>query len=407
MRFMMAGVFVAATACGQVAAGGMAEVVTRDSAGIAIVEHPAGAFEAMVLSQPGEPVLSIGGLDVEERSDATFLTRAWLGSGGLLALNGRENRFVRFDDQGAVIGTFGGRGDGPDEFQAMMPVRVGGDSLLLIEMMRSNYRLLQHDLSTTAAVTFGEGPSFRNNIFGALADGTLLAVQGRQEYTDRSGPQRRDPEQVVVLRPGTTSWDTVLTSRGFQLYPMVAREGNQEFPTVNMVTFGEFPYRAVWGGGLVLVDNSDWSIALHDLDGAVHRLIRLDLPRRPVTDAMRDSVFARDERQLEQFNAQIPQAMKDQFLEASRAQQFADSVAPYDRIITTRDGLLWMRINEMPVDTSTQWLAFSPEGVLSRRLQLPKRWMLLDADGDRILIRRLDDDDIGYLEVRPLERMSP
>lgn len=407
MRYLTAVALVVVMACGESVAGDVTRVMTRDSAGIAIVEHPAGAVEAVPLSRLGEPELSIGGLDADEDHDATFLTRGWLRTDGLLAINGREYRFVRFDGQGAVGGTFGRRGDGPDEFQAMVPLRLGGDSLLLVEVMRSNRRVLRDDLSTSESVVFGDGPSFRYNIFGALPDGTLIASQGRQEpSTERSGPPRREPEQVLRMLPGSATWDTVLVSRGVLYYPTVGQEGGEEFPSSRMVTFGSYPVRAVWGENLVLVDNSDWGVAVHGVDGGLRRLIRLDLSMRPVSDAMRDSVYVREERQLEQFGAGAPPAMKEQFLAQSRAQQFADSVAPYDRILTTRDGLLWLRINEMPVDTSTQWMGFGRDGQLTRRLHLPKGWMLLDADGERILIRRTDDDDIGYLEIRPLERTT-
>jgi hypothetical protein len=410
MRRATAGLLmlVLAMACGGAASDGSTEVVVRDSAGITIVEHPQGAVDAVPLMRPGEPVLSIGGVEADGDHDATFMTRAWLQGDGLLAINNRDVRFVRFDGQGQVVGTYGRRGDGPDEYQAVQALRLPGDSLLLIEMMRSNHRRLAPDLTTTEVIGFGEGPSFQNQIFGVTPEGTLLALRMDMEPpTERSGPASRLLQQITRLPAGATTWDTLMASPGELSYPTVFSEGGQEYPSRNHVTFGTYPYRAVWGDRLVLVDNTNWAIGLHGLDGALQREIRLHIPRRPVDAALRDSAYARDARQIERFGAQMPPAMREQALNQSRAQQFADSVAPYDRILTTRDGLLWMRINETPVDTTTTWLGFSSEGRLTRRLELPKRWMLLDADGEQTLLRRLDDDDIGYLEIRPMERIAP
>jgi hypothetical protein len=193
----------------------------------------------------------------------------------------------------------------------------------------------------------------------------------------------------------------VLTSVAEMAYPTVYKEGTHEVPMRRPFTFGAVPLHGIWGGRIVVADNGSWRIDSHGPDGALVRSTRFALPLRPVTQAMRDSVFAREERQIPE-NVAVPQAILDQFLEMSRGQQFADSVAPYDRIFVARDGDLWIRQNEMPVDTATTWMRIGRNGQLAARLQLPRGWALLDADQARVLIRRTDDLDLGYLEILPI-----
>lgn len=393
-------VVLALVACGGAGGPDAAEVAVRDSAGIAIIEHPAAAVDAVPIARPGEASLSIGGEEADEDHDATFLQRGYLLADGVIGYNVRESRMIRYDGSGVMVASYGRRGDGPDEFQAMIPFRTTGDSLLLVDIARSTHRVLRPDLSTSPSVSFGDGPIFQQQPFGVTPDGALLAVYRSFDPSNRetSGPPRRNARPIVRLAPGAASWDTVMTIRGELVYPMTFTEGGQSYPGERMVTMGAFPHHAVWGDALVTVDNGDRTIELRDFDGTLRRSIRFAVPLRPLTQEIRDSALARDARQMEEFQA--PEAIKAQFLEQSRNQVFADSVAPYDRIFVSRDEGLWLRLNETPADSTTVWHGHDKDGRLAVRLELPRGWALLDVDGVRILVRRSDDLGLGYLEIR-------
>lgn len=399
-RVLLVVVCIVITACGGGGGGSGAEVVVRDSAGIAIVEHPAAAVEAVPIATLADAEMSIGGEDADEDHDATFLQRGYLFGDGVIGYNVRESRLIRYDESGAMVASYGRRGDGPDEFQAMIPIRTGGDSLMLVDIARSTWRVLRPDFSTSPSVSFGDGPSFQQQTFGVTPDGAMLAVYRSFDPSSRetSGPPRRHLRPIVRLAPGATEWDTVMTIRGELSYPTTFSEGGQTFPGERMVTMGAFPYYIVWGDVLVTVDNADRTIELRAFDGTLQRSIRFATPLRPLTQDIRDSALARDERQMAQFQA--PEALKAQFLEQSRNQVFADSVAPYDRIMVSRDRRLWLRLNETPADSTTIWHGHDGDGRLAVRLELPRGWMLFDSDGDRMLVRRIDDLGLGYLEIR-------
>jgi hypothetical protein len=405
-RTLLAGLATALpllAACGGGGSGGAAEgVVTRDSAGVAIVEHSEAAVNAVPVAMLGEATMSLGGEDATPEQDGTFYTRGWLLEDAVLALHNREATFRRFDAAGEVQASYGRRGQGPDEFQAVMPMRLGGDSLLLVEFTRSTARVLRSDLTAGAATAFGEGPAFEYQVFGAGPGGALVAIhRTMQPTTETSGPARRPPLHFVRRAAGATTWDTVVVTDGELAYPMMYNEGGHAFPMLRPVTFGAIPLQTVWGDRIVVVNNGDWTIQEYDFDGTPVRIVRFAMPLRASTQAMRDSIFARELRQMEQLR-EVPQGLKDQFVEMSRSQQFADSIAPYDRVLVARDGELWLRVNEMPVDTTTTWMRIGRDGRLAGRLSLPRGWMLLDADGDRALVRRTDELDLGYLEVRAI-----
>ena len=147
---------IGALACGGDAERGAARVVTRDSAGVTIVEHAAGALANAPVWRPGAATVTIGGPEVSGELDATDLIRGWLLDDGFVAHNARESRFLLFDATGALVRGFGKRGEGPDEFFDAYALPLGGDSLLLIDQRRSEVRVLRGDLTTGPAVKYAE-----------------------------------------------------------------------------------------------------------------------------------------------------------------------------------------------------------------------------------------------------------
>lgn len=390
-----------AVGCGEPEGGARAGVTERDSAGVSIIEHSSGAVDATPAVALGEPTFAIGGPSVDANHDATFFTRGWLRDDGAVALVGRESRFLRFDGSGTLLARFGGSGTGPNEFQAMLPLDLGGDSLLLADVMRSTTLVLRNDITPGLAGRFGDAPMFEYGVFGTV-NGTLFAVhRNMRPGTERSGPATREALVIVRRVRGGATWDTAFTVAGELAYPMMMSEGGVEFPTRRPVTFGPVPMQAVWQGQVINIDNGDWTVAIHDSAGTLTRSIRIAQPLRPVTQTIRDSVVAREEQQV--MTSQIPPQFREQFLSLVRSQQFAEQVAPYDRVRVTRDGALYLRLNVTPVDTTTTWYRFDGTGRLIHRLTLPRDWMLFDVDDDRALIRRTDDDGLGYLEIRPIQ----
>lgn len=402
IRWMAVTTIVVVTACGGGDGGGAGDgVTTRDSAGVAIVEHSAAAVAAVPRAHLGEPTFAIGGEDAAPELDGTFYMRGWLLDDGVLALHSREYTFRKFDNAGTVTGSYGRRGEGPDEFRAMLPVRIAGDSLLLVELTRSTAKVLRGDLTTGPERTFGEGPSFQNQVFGAGPDGTLLALQFSMEMpTKRSGPADREPHVMVRWAPDGTGWDTVVVGEGELAEPAVFSEGGQEYPGRRTVRFGPSPLQAVWGDRLMVVNNGDWTLREYGFDGSLVREVRFALPFRLTTQEMKDSVAAREKRQMDAM--QIPEALRSQMVAMITTTTYVDSIAPYDRVLVSRDGDFWIRQNEMPVDTATTWMRIGRDGRLMSTLALPRGWNLLDVEEGRALIRRTDDLDLGYLEVRPI-----
>lgn len=393
-------------ACGESANGPDTTVVMRDSAGITIVEHPAGALASTPLWRPGEATVTIGGPDVAGDLDATDLIRGWLLDEGFVAHNARESRFLLFGADGTPLRGFGKRGEGPDEFFDVYAVPLGGDSLLLVDPRRSETRVMRADLTVTPAARYAEANRWEIQPFGMTSDGALIALHRtfNRRWTEMSGPSRRDTLPLLRYDAVAARWDTVALMRDMEMYPVRGHEGGRDFPAMRGVSLGPTPLHAVQGNEVLVVDNAGWGLELHDRNG-LRRSIRLGDPLRPVTQEMRDSVIAEELRSA--MEHPVPEPMATRWRQLTEEQRFADSVAPYDRVLNGRDGRLWLRINVTPIDTTRDWLGFSAQGRLERRILLPDGWGLLAVDHDRVLVRRTDADDIGYLDVRPLERITP
>lgn len=387
--------------------GGASPAITvRTVDGVTTVTHAPAALDRVVTVRPGGLLQSIGGLEADEEHDATAMGSGWLLAEGFITLQGREATFRRYDSSGTVVARFGGRGEGPDEFLSLGIRRLTGDSLELLDRDRGTVRHIDGALVAQPGRRLAEMTS-RDVSPLAMVDAGLLAVRTDVDTSGAmSGPAFRLPVHLLLHREATNQWDTLLGYRGPLMYPERGNEGGEDYPAQRFVTFGPSPLIAIWRGRIAVVDNSDWTIAVHDPDGALRIRTLAAWPLRPVTPAMREAQVAADLANLARWNA--PPQAKALWVTQAREQRFADSVAPYDRMMAARDGALWLRLNITPLDTLEQeWLGFGRDGQLVRRLVLPAPIRLLDIDRDRVLVRRTDNDGIGYIELRRLKGEGP
>lgn len=393
---------VLAAACGSGDSGSRgAAIAVRDSAGITIVEHSAEMVASLADATLGEAELVIGGMDADELHDATFVDRGWLYDGAVVAWHRTSGLLTRYGRDGRLEARTGGHGEGPEEFLGVRFGEAGGDSIFTISVPRRVATIFLNDLSVARTVNYSDRP-MATIPFGVTSDGSLLA-----EYSQFGAPPDSTPginrRLLPVIRIGAASEaiDTVAMVPAMEFYSgLIHAEKGREARLYPQ--FGAFPVQSIWNGDLVTAENSDWTLLVTASSGALKRIVRLDTPRRPVTVALRDSTRARALRMVERTKGRMPPewvAGRPKDIEAMR---FADSIAPYDRMVTATDGGLWVRHNELDGDTAFVWFGLERDGHLRWRLTLPSGWRLLSSRGDRVLVLRTDDDGLGYLEVRQM-----
>jgi hypothetical protein len=146
-------------------------------------------------------------------------------------------------------------------------------------------------------------------------------------------------------------------------------------------------------------------LEVRDTTGAVRKRIVLHEQARPVDAALRDSVKARDLRQIDLMRG-ADDEMKASARAAVAQQQFADSVAPYDDAIEGRDGSLWVAQTVVQTDSIRSYAVFDKDGHLTRRVQLPARNRVVAVDGDLVLVRRSDANNVGYFDLARVTRLK-
>ena len=381
------------------------DVTITDSAGVTIVTHDAEDVASVPRSRPGEIILTLGGSNADADHDASPIARAWFTAEGFLTFDPRAMMFRLFDTTGAVLGAFGGPGEPPGQFGQLLIAQAGPDSIGLVDIARGTWQVLRLDLNLGAPLRFIGGPQYWLRPFGLTAEGVLIgSTTGRINQGEFDGPSRRDPVWLMRHRRGSVIWDTLRSFQGELWYPVRGNEGGKDVPAVGFVEFGPFPISTMWQDKIALIENSERSITVIDpSSGRVERLIRMEGPLRPVTSAMRDSSTSAAGHALDQL--ELPPAAMERMRTNLDQRRFADSVAPYDRVITGRGGRLWLREYLTVTDKESNWLAFDSTGRLAERLILPTTSTLLASDGDRVLIKRVDpDNNLGYLELR---RIAP
>jgi hypothetical protein len=120
---------------------------------------------------------------------------------------------------------------------------------------------------------------------------------------------------------------------------------------------------------------------------------------------MRDSVRIRQRAVIDEWKA--PAAAKVAPMAAIEKLRFADSVAWYEDATAANDGALWVAETVVPTDNTRRYAVFDSTGTLIRRVAMPARYRLLAADGDRALVRRLDPDGIGYIDLVRIVPVAP
>jgi hypothetical protein len=123
------------------------------------------------------------------------------------------------------------------------------------------------------------------------------------------------------------------------------------------------------------------------------------MPRRAVTDAMRDAVVARE---LETYSTPSAEAHGgvEESRRLARESPIADSLPPYAGLVAGMDGLLWVVDPFASPDTIWAATAFREDGEIVARLTGTGRAWPTQILDDRVLLRTTDDDGVVRFEVR-------
>ena len=308
----------------------------RDSAGIQIVENP----RPPTTSRLGwridpEPRLSIGVLEGDEPhmlfnvSDTTRLT-----DGRIVVVNRGTTELRVFNAFGTYLDTWGGKGEGPGEFDEVFHVEpLPRDSVMVWALLDPNATVFDPDgnfkRSFPAWRRLSDQPFDFVLPLAVTADGSILAAQNQSFVTTDTVAVElwdADGEFQVSLgaHPAAERYRTEVSN-----YP---------------VTFGRRLAAETWGDMIVVSPTDHYEIRAFAKDGSLARIVRLDHQPIPPTEAHVEAY-------IEQQISRLPEALVEVRQSERRGFQrvpVAEHLPAFDTIMGDALDHLWVKEYAVP-----------------------------------------------------------
>lgn len=390
-------------ACGQ--ASGTSEVVARDSAGVTIIEHPAGAIAAAPAWSLGAPTITIGGGEGEDQAFSFIATARRLGDGRIvLADNENEGtRFLVYGADGKFERRLGRPGDGPGEFRNARALGASGDTLVIYDFMSSRVTRMRADGALIGTAELSRlGPMKLGIPTGALGDGRLLtSPMSFGDTTDHGSGVFRLGGGALVVDPATAVLDTLQEFPGDEVTMIRMEFGGMSRSMPGPIGYGKRTLYATDAGSVHVATNATAEIDTYRLPWALARIVRFRGSTPPVDAAAREAQLTEAVANIQRSTG-TPEGFKNSMIATVRRVAFADSMANYQAMTAGADGSLWLRQMRSVADSVPHYLVLGTDGRLAARIDLPKGARLMWADQSQALVVLLDDNDLPRLELRPV-----
>lgn len=407
--YRLLGAVLAVGACGGGGDGGGA-AVTRDSAGIAIVENTGPVWSAGQEWKVDSVILDIGG-DVDSVSGPVRL-----GDGRLAIANAGTHEVRVYDAAGAQLHASGRAGDGPGEYRMLAGIWRGpGDSLLVSDFMARRVSVLDRDAKFARSFSLGGNTGGLMPVGGRLefavpqgwfADGSVVGVtMGFTLNQARQGPYR-DTVSALRYGPDGAVRDTIARFPGAEMEQMAMSMGGQSFSAPMGVPLGRQSVTAAQGDRFYLAQNDAWEIAVRDLDGKLVRLIRLRADARPLTP---DLIAAHRKAQLEQMEGisamrSMPPAFKTQITARIEQAKYPATLPFVSSLLIDSEGYLWAQEVPPPGDETATFAVFDESGRLLGRVTMPEDFRVGSVAADAVYGVWKDADEVEHVRAYRLRK---
>lgn len=394
--------FVAACTRG----GGSTEIAVRDSAGVTIIEHPAGAIAASARWTLGPAITKISAGDTGSTALSTVTDARRLVDGRFIVVDATDmgSRLLLYAADGKTARQLGRNGMGPGEFNYPRIMGIRGDTLTVYDSRTARVTRVSldgtpidaHELARLGLMTLGAP-------VGTLPDGRLVSTPYAfgPPTTDQTGHYRL-PGPIMVIDPVAVRLDTLSNAvPGIESFRLDANFGRMTQTISAPLGYGRRPIFGLSGRMVLVADNDAPDLVSYKLPWTPVRIVRLPHPRVPVDALARKALIDQSVAQVEAAGPQLGE-MREAMLDNIQKGEFADSMAYWASQIVGTDGSVWLREMRSAADSVPHYLVVDPDGRLAARIDLPKGARLMWTDGTQALVVLLDDNDLPRLEVRPV-----
>ena len=410
-RILLLGAMVPALGCGGAGDNGAA-AVTRDSAGVAIVENSRAAWAADQAWTVDSVILDIGG-DVDSVSGPVRL-----GDGRLAIANAGTHEVRVYDTSGQRIHSSGREGSGPGEYRMLAGIWRGpGDSLLVSDFLARRVSVLDHEARFARSFSLGGAaggvmPTGGRIEFavpqGWFADGSVVGVtMSFSMNQDRQGPYR-DTVSALRYGPDGAVRDTIARFPGAEMEQMAMSMGGQSFSAPMPVPLGRQSVTAAQGDRFYLAQNTAWEIEVRQLDGNLVRLIRIKTDPRPLTPA---DIAAHRKAQLDQIEAipamrSMPPAFKTQLTARIEQARYPAALPFVSSLLVDSEGHLWAQEVPPPGEERATYAVFDQSGQFLGRVTMPEDFRAASIGADAVYGVWKDADDVEHVRAYRLRKGS-
>lgn len=390
----------------------------RDSAGIRILENRQPEVDSRLdWVVAAEPDVTIG---TRDGSGAFQLYRVRdatrLADGRIVVANGGSDELLVFSADGDYLGAWGGRGEGPGEFESLALVRPWGrDSLIAADSENGRVSVFGFDgghgstkslrgerASVKLELIAGSGREPEGGV-AALGIHVVLRVlpDGRLLTRDTRGYGAqglwRDENLYALMGPDGSSRVSVGEFLGREHYSESYMEGNTVYVTPLRHPFGRTTLTAVWGDLAVIGRNETYEIRAYRSDGSLVRIARRDHESRSPTRDEQDTAF-RD--QL----ATLPDDDREARMKVAVNAPLVESFPAYSSLLGDALGNLWVAEFKLPDARykGTLWTVFDPEGRALGLVETPAGFNVFEIGADYILGRATDELGVEYVQILEL-----
>jgi len=379
----------ATAACGDGSSPRASDPVVRDSAGVAIVEHPAGL--------PDEPAWTVDmGEAVHLTGDFFQVVGAFSLSDGRIVVGNGGSREVRFyGADGSLERTVGREGEGPGEFRSMSVVRPWpGDSVFVYDWQLRRATLLDSwgELGRTFSLAVSDEVPFAN-VRGVHADGSMMATGFAQMGGEVPSGRIRVPSPAYRFHPDGSL---------FGIHPVEpSSEGYYEALDggfrVRTPLFARSTHLLAGPEILVEASNDSWEIRIREPTGELVRIVRRAFRPAQVTDALRREAI---EREVTRVSGE---AEGDELRRTLQGMPVPDRVPAFAMVTVDRRNRIWVaEWGPEARGRDASWTVLGPDGEVVARARTPGGLTPQEIGSDYIVGVVRDDLDVERVVRVPL-----
>lgn len=316
--------------------------------------------------------------------------------GSVVIADGGSREVRRYSPTGALLGSVGGAGDGPGEFESLWVAEVSAANVLAVDQ-RGRVTVLAPDLAPTH--TFEVSP--RAFDIHDLNDGTVLL----EVYNPASRPELKATPQVIRRPWGLFRYDL----KGARIDSLGELAGWEEAPRVidgrpisGPPLFGRQAHVAADGNAVFYGSADLMEVRELSLTGDVVRILRIPGYPLSLTDEEIDAERAA------QFDARVPPGapvppIVRRFIEELPAPATRPA---YADMLTDPSGAVWLELYRgwSEQHRPQAWVVLDADGTWLGTVGVPDGFAVMDITMEAVLGVWTDELDVEHPRVLGLAR---